>query len=346
MTRVFDSLGPEGWGSYRVTFDDGGPQFERVHEKPTGLLIPGFVDGHFHGAFGIDFMSATESEWPTLIDALRREGYEFVLPTTITATCAEVRAAVDRLPDHPLIAGFHLEGPFISPKHPGAQPPPAIAAIPDGDSDWDAVLGHPRLRQITLAPEIPGALELILRLQKRGVVVSMGHTDATYEEARRGFEFGVTLATHTFNAMRGFHHREAGAVGYCLSNPDLHCELIYDRVHVSREAAAILIRNKREDSIIAVSDCSMAGGLPPGTELTMWGHQCVVGQHDVRLLDGTLAGSTQTLLAMFRNWCEDFGPEIAVRACCLNARRLFGLPAPRLWLHLSPDYRLVEQIPC
>ncbi len=317
MDGVYTMLGLEGYGSYR--YEDGA--FSRVHESPRGVLTPGLIDLHIHGAFGVDWMSADARDMVYLAERLAAEGYEAFLPTTITGPADAIRSALKQLPDHPMMPGFHLEGPFLSPEFPGAQPPEHIADIPYGDSEWDDILDDPRLRIVTLAPERPHALEMILRLQTRGVIVSIGHTNATYEEARRGFEFGATHTTHTFNAMRGLHHREAGTVGYALHQPGLRCELIYDRLHVVRDAAALLLKIKPLDGVIAVSDSTAATGLPKGTALTMWGHPVDVGKREVRLKsNGALAGSAITLADAFRNLAEDFGPECAIRACCHNPR--------------------------
>lgn len=242
-----------------------------------------------------------------------------------------------------MIAGFHLEGPFISADHPGAQPQDAILD-PVRLEEWDEVFEHPLLRVITLAPERPGALELITRLMKRGVIVSMGHTDATFDQARQGFEFGASHATHFFNAMRPFHHREAGIVGYALQNDAMSVELIYDRLHVSKEAAKLMVRCKPPERILAVSDSTMATGLPPGLEVEMWGGTCVTGDGQVRLkASGALAGSAITLLDAFRNLAHDFGLELAIRACCLNPRHALGLTeAPRVYVELDDRLEIVE----
>lgn len=340
MNGVYTMLGAEGYGSYR--YEDG--RFERVHDTPKGVLTPGFVDIHIHGGYGVDFMSASRADMEYLCKRLAGEGYEAFLPTTITDSAANILNALDALPEDPMIAGFHLEGPFISPVFPGAQPPESIIEIPTGPSEWDAILDHPKLRLVTMAPELPHALDLILRLQKRGVVVSMGHTNATYEEARRGFEFGAMHTTHTFNAMRGLHHREAGMVGYALQQPALRCELIYDRHHVVRDAANVLYQCKPEDGVIAVSDGTAATGLPKGTPLSMWGHPVDVGVREVRLKsNGALAGSAITLADGFRNLVDDFGPEIAIRSCCHNPRlALPELKNPKRYVLWDRDWQIVE----
>lgn len=340
---VLSALGPEGYGSYEVTWQEGQPKFRRVYEPSTHMLVPGFVDLHIHGAWGIDFMSATVSEMQTLCDGLAREGYEAFLPTTVTASADRVLEAVKNLPDSPMVAGFHLEGPFISPERPGAQPISAIEIPPQKKSVWDEVLDHPLLRVVTLAPEQPHALELTTRLISRGVQVNMGHSNATFEEARRGYEFGAHGVTHLFNAMRPFHHREAGLVGYALVNDGLYTELIYDRKHVSFEAAQVLFKCKPSDRVVAISDGTRAIGLPAGTKVDLWGQQGIVGKGEIRTESGALAGSAITLLNAFANLAADFGPEIAIKCCCLNPRAILGLKGlSNTWVILDQDYRVVE----
>ncbi|MEA2554401.1 MAG: hypothetical protein QOJ65_2577 [Fimbriimonadaceae bacterium] len=344
MSRVLETIGPDGFGNYEVRWHPEGPELTRVNKHAQGILLPGFVDVHIHGAFGIDFMTASQKDMLVLCDKLSDKGYEAFLPTTVTASADAVRTALKSLPNHPMILGFHLEGPFISPKHPGAQPQEKIAVPPEGHTMWDEVLEHPMLRYITLAPEIPRALDLTSRLMQRRVLVSMGHTDATYDEARVGYEFGASAVTHTFNAMRPFHHREVGIVGYALGNDTLFTELIYDRKHVSKEAARFLFKCRPQDRIVAVSDSTMASGMPPDLEIEMWGLKCVTGPKEVRLEDGTLAGSAITLLDAFQNIAEDFGIEAAIMACCMNPRKALGISGPpRVYVEMDPDFRIVKR---
>lgn len=336
MSHLFLAVGPKGFGPHR--FVDG--QLIPDEGIADRLLTPGFVDLHIHGAFGYDFMEANRAGLIEMLDHLATIGYEALLPTTITAPAADVQRALDSLPEHPMVAGFHLEGPFISPKFPGAQPPEFIALAPSSPSDWDPILDDPRLKLVTLAPEQPGALELTRRLTARGVRVSMGHTAATFAEAAAGEEAGICHATHAYNAMRGLHHREAGALGYVLDSSGIDAELIYDRKHVSPPAASILLRAKGLGHVIAVSDSTLAAGAAPGTEVTMWGIHARVGEGDVRLADGTLAGSAITLLDAFRNLWSDFGAETAIRACSLNPRRALGRHEVTTWVEFDMEKRL------
>ncbi len=343
---VLNALGPKGFARYAI---DLKTMAMEPSDRPTeGLLVPGFVDLHIHGAFGRDFMTGTADDLLAMADGLERVGYESFLPTTVTGSLGAVRKALSNLPAADRrIEGFHLEGPFISPKHPGAQPQSSIVSP---SSDWDEVLNDPRLRIITLASEIPGGLDLVRRLGDRfvldfhlsSVIVSLGHTDATYAEVREAVEAGALHTTHTYNAMRPLHHREPGTVGAALTLDKLTCELIYDRVHVARPAADVLLRAKGLDRVVAVSDGTMAAGLPAGSEIEMWGLDCIVGKGDVRLKDGTLAGSAITLLDAFRNLFHDFGPEAAIKLCCLNPRRALGLGTPRVWSIMDPELRILE----
>ncbi len=319
MSLRVSTVGPNGFGTYEL--DDAG-ELTPSDGRPDAILAPGFIDIHIHGAQGIDFMSASSPDMKSLCDHLRTLGYEGFLVTTVTASCQEILDTFGRVPEHEMILGFHLEGPFISPQYPGAQPKQFIVPPPDPGSEWDPVLDHPRLRVVTLAPEVPRGLALIKRLHGRGVRVGMGHTAATYAEATAGFVSGATHTTHTFNAMRGFHHREAGMAGFALAEPRLACELIYDRLHVSPDAAKVLVQAKAADKLIAVSDGTAASGLLDGTKLRMWNLDVKVGNGDVRLADGTLAGSAITLLDAFQNLAADFGVEIAIRATSLNPKAL------------------------
>lgn len=343
MSKTYLALGPTGFGPH--TLDPQTGTLAPSTGTAEHLLIPGLVDIHVHGGYGIDFMSSDVEGMTRLCRKFEAEGYEGFLPTTVTASVADVKRALASLPNDPMILGFHLEGPFISQKYPGAQPPSAILNPPEGPSEWDEILDDPRLRVVTLAGELPGAPALIRRLSERGIRVSLGHTDATFAQATVALEAGAAHTTHTYNAMRPLHHREAGMVGFALATDAIACELIYDRLHVSREAAAVLVRAKPHDKLIAISDGTMAGGLPAGQTLRMWGLDCVVGAGQVRLTDGTLAGSAITLMDAFRNLHADFGPEVAIRACCHNPRRTLSMDpwTPRVWVELDAELRIADR---
>ena len=345
MTGRFTMLGHGGLSTFEVRVQGGKLISAPAGREICNLLVPGFVDIHIHGGFGIDFMSASTAQMTELADKLGEKGYEAFLPTTVSASAQDVSSAIANLPEDDRMPGFHLEGPFISPAFPGAQPSEAISLMPTkADKGWTGILADPRLKVVTMAPELPGALALARAFQDRTVRLSMGHTNATFEEAKKGFENGFRHTTHTFNAMRGFHHREAGALGFALGEDGMWTELIYDRKHVSKEAATLLFKVKPKEKIIAVSDGTMASGMPEGSTFEMWGHH-------VRMCDGavyldgtrTLAGSAITLLDAFRNIAQDFGAEAAIHACCLNPRSAMGMrEPPKVWVEFTPKFEFVR----
>jgi N-acetylglucosamine-6-phosphate deacetylase len=343
MRGTFRTNGPDGFGTYLV--DTSAGTWERAQSDPAApLLSGGFVDLHIHGAFGIDFMTADSDAQTELATRLNEKGYDYALFTTVTASLEDCRRAVSNLPSHPLVAGFHLEGPFISPAYPGAQPVGFIQVAESHIEDWCPMWHDPRLRLVTLAPETQGGLKLVERLSSAGIRVSIGHSNATYAQCQLAAALGASQITHTFNAMKPLHHREPGVVGFALTDDNVLCELIYDRIHVVKPAADALIKlaGKR---LLAVSDSTMASGLPAGTELFMWGLECVVGDGQVRLKGGTLAGSAITLADAFRNLAEDFGPEIAIRACTETPRAALGGLPVRQWLVFDESFQVAERHP-
>lgn len=341
MNTNANCFGPNGWGSYQVSLTENGIVIGDSVPYAELMIIPGFVDVHIHGAYGIDFMSSSSDDLLDLASKLEDEGYEAFLPTTVTESLESVKLALHNLPEHPAIPGFHLEGPFISKDYPGAQPKKHILS-PESAPDWQEVLNHPKLKLITLAPELTGAKELIQDLSSRGVIVSAGHTNATFSQIKTATESGLSHITHTFNAMKPLHHREAGTVGAALLLDSISTEIIYDRFHVNNEVTELLLNSKPKEKIIGISDCTMAHGLKPGTELRMWGHDVIVNAKDVRIKNsGALAGSKASLKDVFLNLWEDFGVEIAAQACSINPRQILGLTyPPRTWLVFTSSKEL------
>jgi N-acetylglucosamine-6-phosphate deacetylase len=274
-----------------------------------------------------------------IVTELRRIGIEYSCPTTVTASPDQIQialAAIDQ--ETPGFAGVHLEGPFISPARPGGQSPGFIQE-PSIDA-FERLVGDFRhlIKIVTLAPEHPGAGDLMAYLRERQVIVSAGHTDATYDELETA---SPDHMTHFYNAMSPFSHREPGAVGYGLTK-QIPCELIYDRVHVSKPAAQILWNTKQPSRMIAVSDGTMASGQADGWVGTMWGQSVTKANGTVRLSDGTLAGSAATLVDVFKFLWQDLGPEAAVAACSANPRRALDLPEARMWLNVDEEGTIIE----
>lgn len=302
----------------------------------NGLIVPGFVDVHVHGGAGHDFMSAGQQELEEIAAFHASMGTTTLLATTMTAPkdaldTVLAGVAACRNGGSPLaavIAGVHLEGPFIHPDWAGAQNPAHISlARLDWLEEWER--RHPGLiRQVTLAPEREGALEAIAWLRRRGITAALGHTGASYEEVLAAADAGLNHAVHTFNAMTPLHHRSPGAAGAVLADPRIRAEVIADGIHVHPAAIRILARMKGPDSLLLVTDAMAAAGLPDG-EYAIGDLPVRVRNGVARLRDGsgTLAGSTLTMIRGFRYLVREAGLSLrdASLAASLNPAVSLGL---------------------
>ncbi len=283
------------------------------------ILLPGFIDVHIHGSGGADVMDATAESLATISSFLVRHGVTGFYATTVTASRAETLAAVANVArfcsqacsdggiDSPVgarILGVHLEGPYISGKYPGAQNPAFVR--PPSAPEFEELLDAGPVRMITLAPEEEGAGTLIEMALDANVRVVLGHTAATFDEARAAIDTGVSQATHTFNAMTGLHHRQPGTVGAVLSDDRIYAQLIADGIHVHPAAMRILGRCKGPTRAILISDAIRATGMPEG-RYDMGRLPVFVQDGACRLEDGTLAGSVLTLDAALRNFMSATG---------------------------------------
>lgn len=280
------------------------PQDAAMLDATGCHILPGLIDAHVHGAVDCDTMDATPDALARMARFFAQHGVTAFLPTTMTADPAATLAAVEGVavvctvpgeqphPNGAAILGVHLEGPFISPKFPGAQPADAIRP-PDLDEFATYCAAGP-VRMITLAPEIPGAHDLIHAATARGIIAVAGHTAATYDECEAGIAAGITQATHTYNAMTGLHHRNPGTLGSVLTNDAVYAQLIADTIHVHPAAMQVLARCKGIARTILITDAMRAAGLPPG-DYALGGQPVHVQDNECRLPDGTLAGSVLTL---------------------------------------------------
>lgn len=294
-------------------------------------LLPGFIDLHIHGADGADVMDATPAALEKMSKFLVRHGVTSFCPTTMTASSEATIAAVQNIAniDQPLpgarMLGVHLEGPFLSPEFPGAQPAAWIRP-PDPD-EFEALLGTGSpIAMITLAPEVEGAESLINRALSAGVTVVLGHSAATYQETIRAADQGLAQATHTFNAMSGLHHRRPGAVGAILSDDRILAQIIADGVHVHPAVLTVLGRCKGPRGTLLISDSIRAAGLPAG-RYDLGGQPVDVADGACRLEDGTLAGSILTLDSGLRRFLDACGWSISRGwpISSLNAARSLGI---------------------
>jgi len=267
-----------------------------------GMLTPGLLDLHNNGAFGVDFAEATPAEWERVLADLASRGVTGVQPTFITAPPAELIAAANRCrvaahapATRPVarILGVHLEGPFINPKRRGAHRPECM--LDPTPRALDALLHEEAMAQmlttVTLAPERDHALEATRRLAAAGVVVSVGHSDATAAQVRAAADAGATMITHVFNAQRSFAHRDPGVPGAAMTDERLFVGLIVDGRHVDPLACDVVFR-AAPGRVVAVSDSILTAGLPDGTPLTFGGQPVANDATGLgRRPDGTIAGA-------------------------------------------------------
>jgi N-acetylglucosamine-6-phosphate deacetylase len=317
-------------------------------------VVPGFVDVHIHGAGGHDVMEGTREALEIISATVAAHGTTSLVATTVTAsekeTCHSVAGIArfilntSQYPARELsaeILGIHFEGPFISPARRGVHPAKWI--VPPSSELLAQLLGESRgtAQILTLAPELPGALELISKARQAGLVVSLGHTDATYEQALAAIEAGASHAAHVFNAMRPFSHRGTGVIGAVLTSPTVSAELIADGVHVDEAAMRMLIQLKTPERVILVSDGISATGMPDG-KYQLGTFDVKVSGGVARNAEGKLAGSTLTLDRALRNVVALGVPlSSALRMVTANPARQIGLGARKGVLAPGADADLV-----
>src|SRR5579864_928720 len=305
------------------------------------VLVPGFVDIHIHGGAGLDAMRALPSELPRLGRFLATHGVTGYFPTTVAAPLDATYAALGRLADaieavgnnggsvqaRPL--GIHLEGPFLSHKRRGVHPPENLVAptIEIFERLWQAARGQ--VRMLTIAPEIPGAMEVIAEAARRRVCVSIGHSDAELPAARDAVKAGARHATHTFNAMRPLDHREPGILGEVLSDDRITADMIVDGIHVAPEVVKVFLHATGHEHAVLITDAISATGMPDG--------RYKLGPIEVDVKDGkctangSLAGSVLTMDRAVRNVTQfaSWSLRNAVRAATLNPAQAVGMASDR-----------------
>jgi N-acetylglucosamine-6-phosphate deacetylase len=340
--------------------DSAAPAGE-TQDYPGATLVPAFFDVHIHGSGGADVMEATQSSLATIGHFLARHGVGSYLATTVSAPvdttlrslCGLAKLiGLDINGARPL--GIHMEGPFISHAKRGAHAErdlqlPTVALF---NRMWEASEGHIRL--MTIAPELPGADEVIARAVEVGVRVSLGHSNAGTGDALRGVEAGAVSATHTYNAMRRFDHRDPGILGVVLDRAELFAEIICDGLHVNPTVVRMFWKEKGSERAILVTDAMSATGMPDGNyrlgelEVRVKDGKCIVGED-------TLAGSTLTMDRAVQNFVAFTGVEFgAVTALATrNPARMTGLDTQVGTLDagrsadltvLSPEGKVVEAI--
>lgn len=297
----------------RIAYIGNGESIEPIFET-DGIVVPGFIDEHIHGAGGADAMDGTVEALQTISEFIAREGTTGFLATTMTQSPENITnalKAVKKVRENgeykgAEVLGVHLEGPFISPKHVGAQPLEYVAT-PDAElfDKYNEASGN-SIKIVTLAPEVEGGLGLVKHLSNIGVVASVGHTGGKYADVVNAVAAGATNVTHTYNAQTGLHHREAGVVGAAMLLDELNCEMICDTIHVSVPAIKLVIKNKPHDKYTLITDAMRAKGMPDGKS-ELGGQDVFVNNGEARLADGTLAGSVLKMNVAVKNLVEKAG---------------------------------------
>lgn len=313
----------------------GAPPRPADHDLGAVTVVPGFVDTHFHGGGGANFSTGSPAETATAVATHRAHGTTTAVASLVTAGPGELLRQVAALTEDAragVIAGIHLEGPWISVKRCGAHDPSLMRDPDPAEIDRLLAVADGAIRMVTLAPERAGGLDAVRRFTDAGVVAAVGHTEATYAQTRAAIDAGATVGTHLFNAMRPIHHREPGPVIALLEDPRVTVEMITDGVHVDPALYRHAVRSAGPDRLSLISDALAAAGMSDGSY--------ALGALDVAVVDGvarvagtdTIAGSTATMDRVFRFAVEHSGlPRDeallqAVRQACINPARALGLP--------------------
>ncbi|TVY05398.1 N-acetylglucosamine-6-phosphate deacetylase [Paenibacillus cremeus] len=313
------------------------------------LLIPGMIDVHIHGANGFDMMDGTEESIQQVSQACAATGCTSFLVTSVSSTIEDLLAmirSVKRVIGHEAgarIAGIHLEGPYLNKARKGMQNEkflrhPDVKEIQEIFEEANGLI-----RMVTIAPELPGAMELISFLKKQGVIVSVAHSDATYDEAKQAFAAGASHVTHCFNGMRPIHHRDPGLVVAAFEEAHVSLQAIVDGIHLHPAIIRLMHRLKGPDGIVLITDALQAMGLGDGSYM-FGGHHVKVTDGVARLEDGTLASSTVTMNEALRLTIE-YGISLAdaVQMASTTPAHILGLEARgRIAAGLDADLVLLD----
>ena len=314
-------------------------------------VVPGFVDMHVHGGGGGAFPTADPADTATAVDLHRRHGTTTMIASLVAAHPAELLAQVRVMAEQVrsgLVAGIHLEGPWLAAERRGAHELSALRDPDPAELDRVLVAGSGTIRMVTLAPERPGGLNAIRRIVDAGAVAAVGHTEATYAQARAAVDAGATVATHLFNAMRPVHHREPGPVLALVEDPRVTVELITDGVHLHPALYRDVSRGVGPNRVALVTDAMAAAGMADGAyRLGSLAVNVVGGVARVAGTD-TIAGSTATMDHVFRyavahsGLLRDEALLAAVLQSSVNPARALGLPKAGLAVGAAADLVVLD----
>ncbi|MBA7498922.1 N-acetylgalactosamine-6-phosphate deacetylase [subsurface metagenome] len=320
-----------------------------VIEAKDKFIVPGYIDIHIHGGGGSDVMDGDYESINKIAIAHSHFGTTSFLPTTMTMSkdkiirsLRSICEAVKKGTAGAEILGIHMEGPYINPEKKGAQKEDEIKKISIEEFlEFNQASGN-LIRLVTIAPEMPGAIGLIKYLYKQGIITSVGHTNATYVQTQAGIQAGLSHVTHTFDAMRGLHHREPGVVGAALTSPELTVEIIADGVHIHPIVLKILTKIKEGEKVVLITDAMRAAGLKEGT-YDLGGQEVIVTKGQARLKDGTLAGSVLTMDKAVKNMVNKIGIQLpkAIQMASFNPARSIGIDDKKGSLEPGKDADIV-----
>jgi len=308
---------------------------DAVKIDATGkYLTPGYIDSHTHGGFGFDYMDVTPVQLDKLLASLPSTGVTGVVPTIASTNLTDqkrmIRTLLDGLQRSPRgtkILGIHLEGPYLAQEKRGAQPRDALR-MPDISEMKELIQSSDQnIRLVTLAPELPGGLELVEYLTAQGIVTSAGHTVASYEVIQQADEKGLSRAAHLFNGMEGLHHRKPGAVGAALTLDGISAEVILDGKHLDPRIVKLVVQAKGVEKVILITDSMEAMGKGDGIYIRPGNRKVIVKNGEARLESGSLAGSVLTMDLAVQNAVNLVGLPItaAVRMASFNPADNLGI---------------------
>ncbi|MBU5347151.1 N-acetylglucosamine-6-phosphate deacetylase [Paenibacillus lautus] len=294
-------------------------------------LIPGMIDVHIHGANGYDMMDGTEDSIQEVSRACAATGCTSFLATSVSSTIEDlmnmirsVKSVIGR-EQGARIAGIHLEGPYLNPKRKGMQNEKYLRHPNLEEMKYIFQEAGSLIKMVTIAPELPGGLELISFLKEQGVVIAVAHSDATYEEAKLAFAAGASHVTHCFNGMRPIHHRDPGLIVAAFEEPHVSLQAIVDQVHLHPAIVRLMHRLKGPEGMVLITDALQAMGLGDGNYI-FGGHHVTVSEGIARLADGTLASSTVTMNEALRlTEANGISMEDAVHMASTTPARILGL---------------------
>jgi len=319
--------------------DDFSKNYKIIEFDNDKYICPGLIDIHTHGAIGKDFMNSNIDDNKDIANFYLKNGVTSFVATTMTNPKENILKAIIAAKEYSKLniasselIGIHVEGPYINKEEPifyGAQNPIYIKEMNIKEIDEFIEAGEGLIRRITVAPEgTPGSSEIIRYLVKNNVIVSIGHSNSNFEEAKEAFDAGLNLITHLYNASGTWHHRATGIIGAALLDKRVYCETICDGHHVHPSAIEMTYIVKTPEKMITITDSTSGAGMADGEEFDLGGQRATVNEGVCRLVkDGMLAGSALTLnkaLYNVNNWIDISLPQL-VNTATLNPAILFGL---------------------